>query len=64
MLAGLTGGLLAQTPAEPLLAAARGVVWHGAAADRLARAQGQVAVRTLEVADYLSAALGASVDDR
>ncbi len=64
LLAGLTGGLLAQTPAEPLLAAARGVVWHGAAADRLARAQGQVAVRTIEVADYLSAALGASVDDR
>lgn len=64
LLAGLTGGLLAQTPAEPLLAAARGVVWHGAAADCLARARGQAAVRTTEVLDYLSAALGAPVDDR
>ena len=33
LLAGLIGGLLAQTPEEPLLAACRGVVWHGRAAD-------------------------------
>src|SRR6201999_1862893 len=35
VLAGLIGGLLAQTPENPLLAAARGVVWHGLAADAL-----------------------------
>ena len=59
LLAGLIGGLLAQQPAEPLLAAARGVVWHGLAADALAQAQGQVAVQTTQVLDYLSAALRA-----
>ena len=64
LLAGLIGGLLAQTPADPLGAATRGVVWHGAAADLLARARGQVAVRTTELLEYLSAALGAPVDDR
>ncbi|HTZ20583.1 MAG TPA: NAD(P)H-hydrate dehydratase [Opitutaceae bacterium] len=40
-----------------LQAAARGVVWHGRAADALARAKGQVAVQTTQVLDYLSAAL-------
>ena len=72
LLAGLIGGLLAQAgagaerPPVPrgresasatLQAAARGVVWHGLAADALARAQGQVAVQTTQVLDYLSAAL-------
>lgn len=57
LLAGLTAGLLAQTPNEPLLAACRAVVWHGVAADHLARAQGQVAVRTTQLLDYLPAAL-------
>ena len=53
LLAGLIGGLLAQTPADPLLAAARGVVWHGLAADALARAHGQVAVTVTQLLDFL-----------
>ncbi|HSY53353.1 MAG TPA: NAD(P)H-hydrate dehydratase [Opitutaceae bacterium] len=57
LLAGLTGGLLAQTPAEPLLAAARGVAWHGLAADALAREHGQVAVQTTQLLDFLPVAL-------
>lgn len=57
LLAGLTGGLLAQTPQEPSMAAVRGVVWHGLAADLLARAQGQVAVETTQVLEFLSPAL-------
>jgi NAD(P)H-hydrate epimerase len=39
------------------------VVWHGLAADALARAQGQVAVQTTQVLDYLSAALRACPHD-
>ena len=57
VLAGLIGGLLAQNPAEPLLAAARGVVWHGTAAELLARAHGQVAVYTTQLLDFLAPAL-------
>ncbi len=57
LLAGLIGGLLAQTPREPLLAAARGVVWHGLAADHLARARGQTAVNVTQLLDFLPAAL-------
>jgi len=57
LLAGLVGGLLAQAPAEPLAAVCRGVVWHGLAADLLARKRGQVAVQTTQVLDHLSAAL-------
>jgi hydroxyethylthiazole kinase-like uncharacterized protein yjeF len=57
LLAGLVGGLLAQTPEEPLLAACRGVVWHGRAADDLARAHGQTAVQTTQLLDFLPAAL-------
>ena len=57
LLAGLVGGLLAQTPWDPLLAACRGVVWHGLAADHLARAHGQTAVQTTQLLDFLSAAL-------
>ncbi|HUR60171.1 MAG TPA: NAD(P)H-hydrate dehydratase [Opitutaceae bacterium] len=57
ILAGLIGGLLAQTPNDPALAAARGVVWHGLAADALARAHGQVAVRTTQVLKFLARAL-------
>lgn len=58
LLAGLTGGLLAQTPNDPLLAATRGVVWHGMAADALARAHGQVAVNTTQLLDFLPVVLG------
>jgi NAD(P)H-hydrate epimerase len=57
VLAGLVGGLLAQTPGDPLTAACRGAVWHGMAADALARARGQTAVRTLQLLDYLAPAL-------
>jgi len=57
LLAGLIGGLLAQTPREPVLAACRGVLWHGRAADLLARAHGQTAVQTTQLLDFLPAAL-------
>ncbi len=57
VLAGLIGGLLAQQPADPLLAACRGVVWHGRAADLLARARGQVAVELSEILEQLGPAL-------
>lgn len=57
LLAGLIGGLLAQTPADPVGAAARGVVWHGLAADCLARARGAFAVGTTELLEFLPAAL-------
>jgi ADP-dependent NAD(P)H-hydrate dehydratase / NAD(P)H-hydrate epimerase len=57
LLAGMIGGLLAGTPGEPLLAACRGVVWHGLAADALARMHGQVAVNTTQLLDFLPAVL-------
>ena len=53
VLAGLTGGLLAQSPSDATGAALRGVAWHGLAADELARAHGQVAVRTTELVEFL-----------
>jgi NAD(P)H-hydrate epimerase len=57
LLAGLTGGLLAQAPADPVAAACRGVAWHGLAAGLLARDRGQVAVQVTQMLDYLPAAL-------
>jgi NAD(P)H-hydrate epimerase len=57
LLAGIVGSLLAQSPKEPLLAAARGAVWHGLAADVLARAHGQTAVNTTQLLDYLPVVL-------
>jgi ADP-dependent NAD(P)H-hydrate dehydratase / NAD(P)H-hydrate epimerase len=57
LLAGLIGGLLAQQPADPLLAACRGVVWHGRSADLLARKRGQVAVEISEILEQLGPAL-------
>ncbi|MDO8544963.1 MAG: NAD(P)H-hydrate dehydratase [Opitutaceae bacterium] len=63
LLAGLIGGLLAQTPGDPLLAAARGVAWHGLAADHLARAHGQMAVQTTQLLDFLWAALRSAAAD-
>jgi ADP-dependent NAD(P)H-hydrate dehydratase / NAD(P)H-hydrate epimerase len=62
LLAGLIGGLLAQTPTEPLLASCRGVVWHGIAADALARTHGQVAVSVTQLLDFLPAALKESAN--
>lgn len=63
VLAGLIGGLLAQKPDQPLLAAARGVVWHGLAADALARAHGPVAVQTTQLLDFLPGVLRAAGDE-
>ncbi len=57
LLSGLTGGLLAQTPDDPLLAAARAVVWHGAAANFLARQHGQTSVQVTQLLDFLPIAL-------
>jgi NAD(P)H-hydrate epimerase len=57
VLAGLIGGLLAQTPDDPLLAASRGTVWHGMAADLLARTHGQAAVVTTQLLDFLPSVL-------
>jgi hydroxyethylthiazole kinase-like uncharacterized protein yjeF len=57
LLAGLVGGLLAQTPADPLAAAARATVWHGRAADLLAQTHGAVAVNVTQLLDHLPAAL-------
>lgn len=57
ILAGLIAGLLAQAPDNPGLAACRGVVWHGRAADLLARTRGQVAVETSEILEQLGPAL-------
>ena len=64
LLAGLIGGLLAQTPREPLLAAARGVVWHGRAADALARAHGHTAVQVTQLLDFLAPALLDTANER
>jgi ADP-dependent NAD(P)H-hydrate dehydratase / NAD(P)H-hydrate epimerase len=57
LLAGLIGGLLAQSPDGPVLTAARGVVWHGHAADLLARAHGQTSIRVTQLLDFLPIAL-------
>jgi NAD(P)H-hydrate epimerase len=57
VLAGLTGGLLAQNPADPLAAGCRAAVWHGMAADLLAQSKGQTAVDILQLLDCLPAAL-------
>jgi NAD(P)H-hydrate repair Nnr-like enzyme with NAD(P)H-hydrate dehydratase domain len=57
-LAGLIGGLLAQVPRDVLGTACRGVLWQGAAADRLARARGQYAVRISELLENLYPILG------
>lgn len=54
LLAGLIGGLLAQTPSDPLGSACRGTLWQGHAADRLARARGQTAVRISEMLEHLA----------
>jgi hydroxyethylthiazole kinase-like uncharacterized protein yjeF len=64
LLAGLIGGLLAQTPGEPLLAAARGAVWHGRASDALARAHGQTAVQVTQLLDFLGPVLRESAHEQ
>ncbi len=57
LLAGLAGGLLAQTPSDPRMAACQATVWHGRAADLLAQAHGQVAVSVTQLLDHLPAVL-------
>lgn len=57
ILAGLTAGILAQSPQNALSAACRAVNWHGRAADLLASRKGQVAVRTTDLMDCLGEAL-------
>jgi hydroxyethylthiazole kinase-like uncharacterized protein yjeF len=57
LLAGLVGGMIAQDQTCTQTSVARGVVLHGLAAQRLARAHGQVAVCTTQVLDYLSSVL-------
>jgi NAD(P)H-hydrate epimerase len=57
LLAGLIGGMIAQDHAGAQTSAARGIVLHGLAAQRLARAHGQVAVHTTLLLDYLPSVL-------
>lgn len=63
LLAGMIGGLIAQNTSDLPLAAARGVVWHGLAADLLARDKGQVAVQTTQLLEYLQPALHCTDND-
>jgi NAD(P)H-hydrate epimerase len=57
LLAGILAARLAVHPDDPMIAACEGVLWHGEAADALARARGEVGVKTTEILDYLSPAL-------
>lgn len=57
LLGGIIGGLLAQWPEEGMRAASAGVVWHGMAADLLARERGATSVATTELLNYLSPVL-------
>ncbi len=59
LLAGILAGMLAQRNDGVLSSLARGVFLHGAAAQYLARARGQVAVHTTELLDYLAPVLRA-----
>lgn len=57
ILGGLLGGLLAQNPENIEVALCTAAIWHGVAADILAREQGQVAVSSTEILNYLGVAL-------
>jgi hydroxyethylthiazole kinase-like uncharacterized protein yjeF len=57
LLSGIIGSLLARGDWSPLECAALGALWHGRAAEALARQHGQEAVTTTQVLDYLSFAL-------
>lgn len=57
ILTGMIGGLLAQHPGDPLWSATAGVLWHGLAADALARESGPVAVHTTQLIDHLATVL-------
>jgi NAD(P)H-hydrate epimerase len=53
LLSGLVGGMIAQNNSDVVTAVARGVMLHGLAAQRLARAKGQIMVNTTQLLDYL-----------
>lgn len=53
LLSGLVGAMLAQNNSDAFTAVARGVMLHGLAAQRLARAKGQIMVHTSQLLDYL-----------
>ena len=57
LLAGIMGGMIAQENSDLPIAAARAVLLHGLAAERLAQTRGQVAVSTTEVLNYLAEVL-------
>lgn len=57
ILAGLTGGLLAQAPEDGFRAACRAVCWHGLAANRLAHQKGAQAVITTDLLEQLGPVL-------
>jgi NAD(P)H-hydrate epimerase len=57
LLSGILGALLALPGVDPFEAACTAALWHGAAAEHLAREKGQKAVRTSEIVEHLSPAL-------
>jgi NAD(P)H-hydrate epimerase len=57
VLGGLIGGLLAQDPQNPVESLCKAAVWQGLAADALAREQGQLAVSSTDILNYLGIAL-------
>lgn len=59
LLGGIIGSLVAQDAGDVAGAAKRAVVWHGLAAEALARQHGQAAVRTTQLLDHLDAVLRA-----
>lgn len=66
VLSGIAGSLVAQAPDQVGPAVCRALVWHGLAAEALARESGQVAVRTTQLLEYLSGVLRdeSGADDR
>lgn len=58
ILSGIAAGLLAQKPTEaPELILSQAAVWHGLAADQLARQKGQTTSTTTDLLPFLSAVL-------
>jgi len=57
ILAGITGSMVAQEPDDLFLATCRAALWHGLAAEALARSCGHEAVRTTQLLDFLSPVL-------
>ena len=57
LLSGIMGGLLAKNIFSLEDAACLAALWHGRAAEVLARQHGQEAIRTTEILNYLSFAI-------